>query len=341
MRFKMVLVVLAATGLLTAGCGSSSDTGTSAQPSTQQQGSQAPPPPANEVKTVTIASIKDIGSMIPWLAEKQGFFKEHGVDVTINTDMANTSIVPSLVGGRIQGVVGTWPTIPLLVASGVEVLGVANMVTVNKDDSLGAYVTANSPIKSASDLKGKTLAVSSLGNSGELNARRVVARAGLKRSDVKLVAIPFSEQPVALRTGRIDAAMMSEPYVTLTQKDTKLRRIAPAAPDGETIPINALLVTRAFADKNPETVKRLQAAVAEGVKYAQDNPAAVRAALTAYAGIAPAIASNPDLKLPIWSSAPVSPETLQGIADDMKKYGIIKKHVDVSRNVLNTAGSGS
>ena len=269
MRFTLVLLALAATGLLTTGCGSDSntrsDTGASAPPSTQQGARQPPPPPANEVKTVTIASIKEAGSIIPSRAEKQGFFRDHGVNVTVNTSMASTSIVPSLVSGRIQAVAGTWPTIPLLVGSGVDVLGVASMVTVSDEDPLGVYVTDGSPIKSIVDLKGKTLAVSSLGNSGELNARRVIARGGLKQSDVKLVAIPFSEQSVALRTGRIDAAMMSEPYITLTRKDTKIRQIAPAAAKGTPIPLNALIATQAFAKKNPETAKRIQAAIAEGV----------------------------------------------------------------------------
>lgn len=339
MRVRVMLAALAATGVLVAGCGSDDDDDSTQQAGQQESTQMAPP--AGEAESVTIASIKEGASMIPWLAEKQGFFEDQGLDVTVNNEMATPSIVPSLVNGRIQGVVGTWSTVPLFLSGDVDIVGLAPMTVVTEDDPYGIYVKADSPYQTMEDLEGKTIALNSLGSQSEVTVRKAAENAGLGRDGIEAVPIPFHEMPAALRAGRIDAALIQEPFITLTQADTPLRQIVGSnetvSPEGPH-PNTTLLMMREFYEANPETVKRLEAAIAEGVQFALDNPDVVREYLSEYAGIDPEVAENPDLVLPHWSNEPVEAAEVQQIADLLLEYGLIEEKVDVAPAVKGGGG---
>ena len=92
----------------------------------------------------------------------------------------------------------------------------------------------NSPIKTASDLNGKTIAGNGLGNIMQIASAAWMAKNGGDPSTAKFVELPFSEMPLALQSGRIDAAMISNPLlgVALTQGARILGDALDASPHG-------------------------------------------------------------------------------------------------------------
>jgi hypothetical protein len=65
---------------------------------------------------------------------------------------------------------------------------------------------AESGIKTVADLKGKRVSVGAAGSGVELNARQILAAAGLTYADIKVQYLSFGESASNLKDGNIDAA---------------------------------------------------------------------------------------------------------------------------------------
>ncbi len=65
---------------------------------------------------------------------------------------------------------------------------------------------AESGIKSVADLKGKRVSVGAAGSGVEVNARQILAAAGLSYADIKVQYLSFGESASNLKDGNIDAA---------------------------------------------------------------------------------------------------------------------------------------
>jgi len=92
------------------------------------------------------------------------------------------------------------------------------------------YVAADGPIKTVADLKGKTIGVTSLNSSGVTAARVTMAKlfganVALDGGDFKWVEMPLAVLPTALKSHRIDAAVLSNQFDYNAYNDTKDYRL--------------------------------------------------------------------------------------------------------------------
>lgn len=72
-------------------------------------------------------------------------------------------------------------------------------------------------ITSVADLKGKTIGIVANGAAIEYWVDQALAQAGLSIDDVQLKAMPFPNMPAALENGSLDAAVLTEPLVTINK----------------------------------------------------------------------------------------------------------------------------
>ena len=94
----------------------------------------------------------------------------------------------------------------------------------------------DSPIKSIADLKGKKLAVYSLGSAGITLVRIALhdvygLNVSLKGGDLDFVEMPAPAMPAALATGKVDAAALIHAQAYKAQKTGEFRPIAQTAQD--------------------------------------------------------------------------------------------------------------
>jgi len=74
------------------------------------------------------------------------------------------------------------------------------------NETVQLVALADSGIKQVADLKGKRVSVGAAGSGVEINARQVLAAAGLGYGDIKVQYLSFSESASNLKDGNIDAA---------------------------------------------------------------------------------------------------------------------------------------
>ena len=120
-------------------------------------------------------------------------------------------------------------------------------------DRYGVIVAKDSPIKTVEELKGKK--VGAVTGSGTYSTFRVLLdRMGMKESDFQIVNMKVEDLRAAVQQGIIDAAVAWEPHVAIAETMGVVKRIRSLA-DVNQSP-NFVLVSRKFANENPEAVAR-------------------------------------------------------------------------------------
>jgi sulfonate transport system substrate-binding protein len=120
---------------------------------------------------------------------------------------------------------GTIGDAPLLfaLAAGTPVKAFA----ASRSDPYGTAVLVrpDSPLKTAADLKGRSVATNR-GSIGHLVTLRALERAGLKPADVQLRFIPPADAKLALTQGAVDAWATWEPYTAMAETSGHARVLA-------------------------------------------------------------------------------------------------------------------
>src|SRR5690349_24621381 len=182
-----------------AGCGSSGDGG-------------ATPPDGGVAKVkVGIIPIVDVAPL--YLGQKQGFFANRKIELSMESGQGGAAIVPGVVSGQFQFgfsnitslLIAQTKNVPIKVVSN----GVASTGTAGKDFG-GVAVRKDSPITKPADLAGKKIAVNTLKNIGDTVVRESVRKAGGDPAGINFVEMPFPNMPAAVAGGQVDAAFVVE-----------------------------------------------------------------------------------------------------------------------------------
>ncbi len=215
------------------------------------------------------------------IAEQLGYFKAEGLDVTIVDFAGGSKALQAVVGGSADVVSGAFEHTITMQAKGqfmraFVLQGAAPQIV------LGYNPKTMPNYKSVADLKGKKIGVSAPGSSTNVMANFVLAKAGLKPTDVSFIGVGTGSGAVAaMRSGQIDAMSNLDPVITLLQRSGDLKIIADTRMVAESdkvfggpMPAGCLYAPQTFIDKNPATVQALTNAMVRADMWIQKAGAA-------------------------------------------------------------------
>ncbi|HEX6016937.1 MAG TPA: ABC transporter substrate-binding protein, partial [Burkholderiaceae bacterium] len=210
------------------------------------------------------------------IAESMGYFKAEGLDLTINDFAGGSQSLRALVGGSVDVVSGAFEHTVNMQAKGQRLRAFALMGRAPQI-VLGVNPKTMPGFKSVADLRGKKIGVTAPGSSTNVMANFVLAKAGLKPSDVSFIGVGASSGAVAaMRSGQIDAISNLDPVITLLQHSGDLKivsdtRVVAEADKvfGGPMPAACLYAKQEFIDKNPATVQALTNAIVRADKWIQ------------------------------------------------------------------------
>ena len=210
------------------------------------------------------------------IAEQLGYFKAEGLDVNIVDFAGGSRALQAVVGGSADVVSGAFEHTIAMQLKGQAMRafvlqGAAPQIV------LGVNPKTMPNFKGVADLKGKKIGVTAPGSSTNVMANFVLAKAGLKPSDVSFVGVGAGNGAVAaMRAGQIDAMANLDPVITLLQRSgdlrivTDTRKLAEAeAVFGGPMPAGCLYAPQSFLDKNPNTAQALANAMVRADKWIQ------------------------------------------------------------------------
>jgi NitT/TauT family transport system substrate-binding protein len=264
------------------------------------------------------------------LGVAKGFFRQQGLDVEIIDSTGGSAVVPGVVSGQFDFAFANVVSIIVARSQGIELKALAegNSSTGKQgDDFCGLVVAANSPIKSARQLTGRTVAINNLKNISETSVRASIRKAGGDPSGVSFVEMPFPEMPAAVASRRVDAALVVEPVLTIA-KDQGTRVIASSFVDAApNLTVATYFTSQQTLDERPDVATRFTAAITKSLAYAQSHPQEARQALLTYTQIAPEVANR--LTLPAWP-AQINRTSVATLSELMVEDGLVTRKVDVA-----------
>lgn len=208
-----VCAVAVMAAVAVAACGSSSSKSSSssgAGASTSSSAAAATQSSSSGPVTLRIAYNPNPSNTPIVVAEKQGFFAKNGIKAKLTTSQ-DTAALAVDVGKQFDLVNTTPPTLLQANAQGHKQVLVASEDT-ESAKVRDTFLVGAKGITSIKGLKGKTIGVPGL--SGNLYEAGVVALhdAGLSKSDVKFLIVPFPDMANDLKSGTIQAALTIVPF---------------------------------------------------------------------------------------------------------------------------------
>jgi NitT/TauT family transport system substrate-binding protein len=231
--------------------------------------------------------VQGIGATTAYLAAvDQGYFAAEGLAPQATRIDSGSRAIQALSGGSLDVTLAATLSVLQAVGQGLELRIVAPGSFMAEGQPINALVVrADSVIRDARGLAGKTVAVNALGSVNDLMTREYLARGGADPAQVTFVEMPFSAMAVALEHGRVDAAQLVEPSITALVGPGKARVLCAGQDVLPGASLSVYVATRAWVEANRATAQAFARAAARGGAYCQAQPGRARALLAADSGL--------------------------------------------------------
>jgi len=203
-----------------------------------------------------------------YYALEAGFFKKAGLDVDILMVRSGSITMQAIAGGQLQAGVGNAVSAGSGILRGIPFVFIAPGAMWNQTvHNSGIMVAQNSPIKTAKDLEGQTVAVGSLQGIGQLAFQTYVDQNGGDASAVKFIEIAPSATPDAIQSGRVAAGSIDDPEYSNAIESGKAKRLVYTYDwIAKTFYTSVWFTSQGWLQANKEAAKRFtQAVVAGGI----------------------------------------------------------------------------
>jgi len=214
------------------------------------------------------------------LAERLGYFEDQGLDVEVQSETADSYAEDQLLAGAVKGVVGFYGRTISLQARGLEAESVVQFSDVPGEVEMVAAAAAGQ-IKSPADFRGKRLGVTALNSSTHVLTRFLALSSGVGAEEFTAVPAGAGNRFIrAMRQGRIDAGMTTEPTVSRLlgsgsasilldlRRREETRRVF-----GGPYPAACLFMETAWIRRNPLQVQKLVNALVNTLHYIHEHSA--------------------------------------------------------------------
>src|SRR5262245_57901985 len=208
----LIAALLATLAFVVAGCGGSGSDGGG--------GSSGP-------QTVTVGTLSIANAAPMYLGMQKGFFSDEGLKIKPHVGEGGAALIPALMSDQDQfafvGVITAFTAVAKNLPIKIVTSSDDAAATADKDWQT-LVVPKGSRIRGVQDLPGKTIAVNALRGLAEVVISRSLEKQGVDYHKVKLLEIPFPEMPAALEDHRVDAALLTEPFLSavLAQGGTQI-----------------------------------------------------------------------------------------------------------------------
>ena len=208
------------------------------------------------------------------IAERKGFFKEEGLNVTINDFPGGSKSLQALIGGSVDVVAGAYEHTIRMQNKGQDIVAICGMgrfpgivIAVRKELA--------GEIKSAADLKRRKIGVTAPGSSTALMLQYALLKNGLKADDASLIGIGGGASAVAaIKNGEVDGLSHLDPVIAELQYENQLEILIDTRTEAGTRalfggpnPAATVYIQRSFAETNPVTTQRVTNAFVKALKW--------------------------------------------------------------------------
>jgi ABC-type nitrate/sulfonate/bicarbonate transport system substrate-binding protein len=194
-----------------------------------------------------------------------GIFKRHGIEVEVSSFGGGPRVQQAIAADSIDIGFGSGPELALA-AKGAPEIGVAAMA--DAPYSVLLATLRDSPVKTAADLKGKTISVSSKGSLTFWLAQELSRLQGWGADGFKIAPLgTTAAQMAALRTHQIDGMIVEANAGYRMEEDGSGRVVVQFGDIIKTFHIYVIYARKGFAAEKPEAVRAFLAGWFDTIGY--------------------------------------------------------------------------
>jgi len=258
-----------------------------------------------------------------------GIFKAHGIDVQVTDFGGGPRVQQALAADSIDIAIGSGPELALEVKGAPEI-AVAAMA--DAPYSVLLAVLKDSPVKTAADLKGKTVSVSSKGSLTYWLAQELSRQLGWGTNGFTIAPLgTTAAQMAALKTHEIDGMIVEANAGYRMEEDGSGRVLLQFGDRIKTFHIYILYARRAFAETNPDAVRAFLAGWFDTIGYMRAHRAETIDIVRRSANVSPSIATRDydELMGLFNSTGRFDPKALAVLARSFVEMGTLPKEPDM------------
>ena len=194
-----------------------------------------------------------------WMAQEAGFYKDRGLDFSLFDMVGGSEAGPTLSSGKVQLMHIGLSSVIRANALGADLRAIGSLSNV-----IRFTLFAKEGVKTAKDLVGGTIGISSAGSESEATLALGLDKLGLKRGDVSLKEIGTGNNRLkAVRDGSVTAASLNEPYRTQAL-ESGMKPIVDLVPDHVQWLYSGLVSDAGYIKSNRDALLRFLRATIEG-----------------------------------------------------------------------------
>lgn len=220
------------------------------------------------------------------LTQRLGHFEQEGLDVELQDLKGGSKALQALQGGSVDVVSGYYDHTVQMQAKGKDVRAFVNML---RSPSLVLAVSpgAEREITSVKDLKGAKVGITAPGSSTDFFLKYLLTKEGLAPDAASVQAVGGEAAAIAaMESGRVDAAVMVDPAVSLLQQrlgtERRLQLLADTrTPQGSqeifgvaSYPAAVFYANQSWLSAHEDTAARLTRAMLRTLKWIEAHTAA-------------------------------------------------------------------
>jgi NitT/TauT family transport system substrate-binding protein len=275
-------------------------------------------------------------SLPVFVALEKGFFSDAGLSVELQRFETAQPLMQALAAGTIQ--VGGYTALPITFSAMQRSNRPLYFVTAMIEDDLHpvSYLLVpkdSPPAMKIGDLRGKKIGI--LPTVAYRKWLEVIMKEnGVAAADISIVPIDPLMQPIAFRSGQVQALFTNDPAAAAMMQNGIARKINDDAivPKyfGSPFLFGSFNIDKEYADKNPETAAKIVRAISQAARYVNEFPAEAKQMMAKYVHESQRsfVSAYPDALYR--SGAEMDPSLFQQTADRFVELGILEKRIDLS-----------
>jgi NitT/TauT family transport system substrate-binding protein len=186
-----------------------------------------------------------------WAAREGRFFEKYGIkSMEVIQFSGGQPVTRALIGGDIQISTTGGAAVVNARLKGADTLIIARTVGV-----FPYTLYVGKDVRDAGDLKGKRLAVSTIGGSGYVAMQYALRKLGVSEKEVTMLQVgDFGTRLASLASGTVQGTLLLPPF-TIRARELGLKALYDLVGSGIDYPINQITTRQSFIKSDRETVK--------------------------------------------------------------------------------------
>jgi len=279
---------------------------------------------ATPVTIRAAATLDDDATPYIW-AMQTGLFARNGIAATLQRATSGAAIAAGVIGGSYEIGKSSITSLCNAHAHGVPLILIA---PAGEYDSsmpmrLALIVRTDGPIKAGADLNAKTVGVSGLNDIFTLGVRAWADVHGGDSATINFTEIPMTQAGLAVETGRLDGAVVIEPFLDVALADGKVRVLGdPSSAIAPHFMQAAWFTSADFAAANAAAIDGFIRSMREASIYGNSHHAETAALLLSYLNIQVPLTSR------ILLGVRFNPQQIQTLIDLQYRYKMLPAPID-------------